>query len=547
VASAAELPPGPRHRFAILAGLVVLALVLRAPLLGRSVWFDEACMSHQRIGSWAQLVATLYVDIHPPLFVTFMHCWNGLFGDSALSMRLPALLCGLASIPAMWWTGRLLVGDAAALVAAALLAGSPVHIWYSAEARLYSPMLLCALLAVGCQVRLVAGAGGRRLWLLHWANVLVMLSLHYYLAVYVVLLAALAPVAARGFGRPVHRILTGHGLGLVLLGGFVAAKMALGQFEESQGYMRDLDAPELFRFVFDWCFTGNCLPAFAAWSPGLARMLVVAGQVLCGLLLLCGCGELLAHRRTRPRGLLLPVFALAVPAFLFVLPFTGRHGAYIERSAIAALPFVLLVVGAGVVACRGVVRWAVAAPLAALVAASVFALFRFDDQWTVYKPNPDWRSAAAYLGREIDAGAAGRPVFTSKPNPRSLVYYDARIQDVKNLLPAAEPQAIGAKVGRRFGGFAGDLAERTFRQFEAEKAALLAGAALRVYRAGNGTVESLDLPTKDKDGVFYLVRNHWHPAPTDRTVEDLAASPRVEVLETCVFAGVTVWKVRLRR
>jgi hypothetical protein len=402
-------------------------------------------------------------------------------------------------------------------------------------------MVLCALLAVGCWARLLRGGGGA-LWLVHWANVFVMLALHYYLAVYVVLLGVLAPVAARGFTRPVHRILFGHGVGIVLLGGFVAVKMVLGQFEESQGYMRDLDLGELFRFTADWCCTGHCLSAYAVWAPRCMPSVTLASMVFFAALLLIGCASVV----TRRFGFVLPAAALAIPVFLLGLPFTGRHGAYIERSAIAALPFVLLAVAAGVVALPKAFRWPAAAVLAVLAAASVFALFRFDDQWTVYKPNPDWRSAAAYLGGEIDAGGAGRPVFTSKPNPRSLAYYDARIQDVKNLLPAAEPEAIGQKVDKRLGSLVGGFAERTFRQFEAEKAALLAGASLRVYRAGNGTVESLDLPTKDKDGIFYLVRNHWHPAPTDRTVEDLAASPRVEVLEQRVFAGVTVWKVRMR-
>ena len=85
-------PTGTPPRVWVLLAVTATAALLRMPLLGRPVWFDEACMSDQRIGTTAQWLATLYVDIHPPLFVSFMHFWNGWFGDEALTMRLPALL-----------------------------------------------------------------------------------------------------------------------------------------------------------------------------------------------------------------------------------------------------------------------------------------------------------------------------------------------------------------------------------------------------------------------------------------------------------------------
>ena len=183
----AESSQPPRPPWLLLFALTMTAALLRAPLLDRPVWFDEACMSDQRIGTTAQWLATLYVDIHPPLFVSWMHFWNGWFGDGAVTMRAPALLSGLLSVPLIWWVGSRLVGSRAACVAAALLALSPVHVWYCAEARLYAPMVLCTLAAFGCVDRLTDAAYPRRrvLFWLHALNVAVMLSLHYYLSVYV--------------------------------------------------------------------------------------------------------------------------------------------------------------------------------------------------------------------------------------------------------------------------------------------------------------------------------------------------------------------------
>ncbi len=532
---------------ALLVFLVVVALALRWPLLSRSVWFDEACMSTQRTGTLEQLLATLYVDIHPPLFVAFMHVWNATFGDSALSMRTPPMVCGLLSIPALFWTGRRLVGDRAALIAAALLACSPVHLWYSAEARLYSPMVLAALVAVGCWHRLLRGESSVLLWIAHGLNLLVMVALHYYLAVYVLLLAALAPLVVRGISPAVKRLWLAHGAALALLAAFVGVKIAFGHFEKSQDYMRDLAPTELLPLFAGWMWTGNVFAALAPERATLADGLRIGAAALWLSLAWLGWLSIRRARVERPDGPWLAAFALAIPSFLFVLPWVGLHNNYIERSTIAALPFVLLWIGAGLDAAGK--RWGAVLGLltATVLIASVATIYRYQyERWTIYKPNPDWSSAAAYLGSEIDAGAVRRPIFTSKPNPRSLCYYDKRIQDVKNLAPAAELGAIGGKVRKRFGAWFGDFAERTFAEFERQKAELLANAELLVYRSGDGTLASLDPRAQIGDGAFYLLRNHWHP-PADRTVEMLVASPDVEILETKAFAGVTVWKARLRR
>ena len=94
----------------LLALLVFVALLLRLPNIDQSIWFDEACMTKQRTGTFAILITTLYTDIHPPSYYFFLYGWNNLFGDSELSIRLPPLLCGLASLPLTYIVGRRLVG-----------------------------------------------------------------------------------------------------------------------------------------------------------------------------------------------------------------------------------------------------------------------------------------------------------------------------------------------------------------------------------------------------------------------------------------------------
>jgi hypothetical protein len=539
--------PSPRTWLVLSAALAV-GLALRIPRLYDSVWFDEACMSDQRLGTFEQLVATIYVDIHPPLYIVFMHCWNALFGDGELALRLPPLLAGLAAIPLTFLAGRRLAGDVPALWAAVLLALSPVHVWYSAEARLYAPMVSCALLAVYSFHRLLDDETAPR-WLLplHLGNVAVMLALHYYLALYVLLLAALAPLLQRSRRGRVRRIVLWHGGGLALLGAFVVAKRALGEFATAQDYMRAMTPAELVELLLRWGCTGNTLRA-GGWAPAVAAALVF--ELLAGALVLLGLFALWRHRRQRPAGLVLPLYVLAIPGFLLLSALLGLGNTYIERSCLPALPFLYLLVAAGLDLLPRPARRGAAALLLLLVCAALVALFGYRaTHWTVYKPNPDWRAAARWLGAEIDAGAAGRPLFTSMPNPRPLPYYDPRIQDWKTLQPATDPAAIEAKVAARLGASCGRLAGDTFRRFDAHNAALLREARLLVY-ASTSDPHGLDLEHRLRPGddTFYLVRNRWHPhVEVDGSIEDLLADPRCEQLAARHFAGIDVYTVRLRR
>lgn len=539
---AADAPPRPPWR--TLFALTIVAALLRAPLMGRPIWFDEACMSDQRIGTTAQWLATLYVDIHPPLFVSFLHFWNGWFGDGAVSMRLPALLSGLLSVPLTWWVGSRLVGSRAALIAAALLTLSPVHVWYCAEARLYAPMVLCTLLAFGCVDRLTDAGCGRRgaLFVLHALNVTVMLALHYYLAVYVAVLAALAPVLRRGGGPRVRGLLWLHGVGLALLSAFLLVKIQLGKFETSQHYLTALDGQRLFDFVSSWAWTGDTLQATS--SP-LLRGLGVGFQWLGVALLALGLGAVAARAGRRPRGLLVPCGLLTLPLFLLGCALVGLDSTFLERTMIAALPFVFLLAGAGLDLAPGRLGEALTGATLTVAAAGLAALYAtYETEWTLYKPHPDWQSAAAYLGDEIDAGNAGAPVFTSMPNPRSLSYYDARIQDAKNLAVRVQPADIYAKLAPLVGDGAASAARGLFEEFAAHNQQLLADAQLVVRRSAP-TADQLTLPP-DYDGPCYLVRNHWHPHVTaDSSIESLLEDPAVEVLHTSRWNGVTITKVRI--
>jgi len=184
----------------------------------------------------------------------------------------------------------------------------------------------------------------------------------------------------------------------------------------------------------------------------------------------------------------------------------------------------------------------------AMCAANLTAYYVYDDEWTVYKPHPDWRSTARYLGAEVDAGGGGRPVFTSMPNPRSLSYYDRRIQFEPGLVPMTARteqmvRTLERKLGPCLGGALARVAQATAREFERGKAEARAGAELLVHRVGDGRLSALKLGERRLDGIFYVVKNRWHP-PRDEAVPRLVTDPRLRVLETVEYGGVTVYKVQ---
>lgn len=139
----------PSRRYALLLGAVVLlGLLLRLPGLGSSYWIDEVdTLLHCVRAPLATIVTSYASENQHPLYSVLAHLSIGAFGESEWSLRLPALLLGVASLAAVARLGRQLLDETSGLLAALLLAVSAHHVWFSQNARGYTGMLLFALLA----------------------------------------------------------------------------------------------------------------------------------------------------------------------------------------------------------------------------------------------------------------------------------------------------------------------------------------------------------------------------------------------------------------
>lgn len=123
--------------------ILLAALVVRVIDLDNSLWLDEIAT----VLYWIRISAE-------DLFLNSVYSFNNhifyslqakasvfVFGESSWSIRLPAVIFGVASIAAMWRLAYMASGVLQAHVTALLLAFSFHHVWFSQNARGYTELM----------------------------------------------------------------------------------------------------------------------------------------------------------------------------------------------------------------------------------------------------------------------------------------------------------------------------------------------------------------------------------------------------------------------
>lgn len=166
------------HRIRILlVGILLLAYTLRiAGLTSESLWIDEGYSLALANHSVCDIIKGTAADQHPPLYYLVLHLWLS-FGQSIFHLRYLSLLIGMLGVATGALIGRKLLGQKTGIVAALLLACSPMHIWYSQEARMYILLALLIMLSAYMTWRLIHGLSG---WMLYWLSTLLALYTHYF-------------------------------------------------------------------------------------------------------------------------------------------------------------------------------------------------------------------------------------------------------------------------------------------------------------------------------------------------------------------------------
>mgnify|MGYP003976764195 FL=1 len=133
--------------------ITLFGLVLRLLLAGQSLWLDEAASVVIASQPLKVLIPSLAGDFHPPLYYLLLKPWLSLAGQSEFLLRLPGILIGTLTVPALFLLVKTVFVPKKKLkfeiahLAALLLALNPLHIYYSQELRMYSLSALLATLS----------------------------------------------------------------------------------------------------------------------------------------------------------------------------------------------------------------------------------------------------------------------------------------------------------------------------------------------------------------------------------------------------------------
>jgi tetratricopeptide (TPR) repeat protein/uncharacterized membrane protein len=476
-------PRPTRRELWILLAIVALAAVLRAYHLGyKSMWLDELNYARSAFGDGTLFGAFgLSILDHPPayLFITRLVMFVG--RDDWL-MRLVPLLSSAAAVVALWGLARTMFGAITGLLAAFVLAITPMHIAYSQEAHSYGVYGLLSILtlwflyraaqaeaespsSVGAGNGPVAGPRGRR-WLRTWLPFVLLATLNMYVHYYSFYVAALsvllfplflldwsqAPVSSL-WRDPVRRRSLFRLVGALALIALLYLPQAIIGVRNSLTYATDLDSTfdGTLAQAIQWAARAVTIPWQRDPVSGVAVVLVVVA----------GLGWLLWRRRHLALSVLL-LAILPLPPSIYLAYRTGI--AFNARRVIFILPVVVIVIAVGMMAYARLAGWlwarrarrtdqdatastassstearassgravAVAALVLALIAgvATIKPLVAYYQQ-----PKQDWKGVARILAAQVEPGdVVAAPLRSS----RNVIWYYRPVRVLDNPRPALE-------------------------------------------------------------------------------------------------------------
>jgi 4-amino-4-deoxy-L-arabinose transferase-like glycosyltransferase len=170
----------PKRTFIFLF-ILGIGLVLRLIAINQSLWLDEAIsvQTAKNYSFWQILTIFALKDFNPPLYYLILHLWLKIFPATEFFVRLPslifALLTGIVSYKIVL---LLFKEEKTALVSLLFLITSPLHIYYSQEARMYSLATFSVAASMYFFIKLLKKGGwGNIVWYLVFSAF--MLYSHY--------------------------------------------------------------------------------------------------------------------------------------------------------------------------------------------------------------------------------------------------------------------------------------------------------------------------------------------------------------------------------
>ena len=413
--------PADRSRRALAwpaTAITLVALALRVFRLdAQSLWVDEVITWRASQGSLQELLLGTghYLSIGHSLYYAITHAFLRL-GDSEIALRLPSVVFGTLSVPLIHGLGRQWLGGQVGMAAAVLLAISPLHVYYSQEARPYAALLFFALLALVCSARAVTGG---KVWRAAFVASYTAALLSHPVAL------GFVPVVAMSMAL-IHRIEPRAWAGTLIALGTVTAAILVVLLTLQLGGPSGMRSAGPFALAYTaWTFaTGFSLGPSVRELHSANRVRIAFGYsplvlpILAAYTGLVLNGGIRAWKDSPRMAMLLMVWVfLAVGLLLLGSRVTGQP--YNVRYVILALPPFLFLVAKGIGALPGgrtsrVVAWTLLLVVSAISLRNYYFEPRYERE--------DYRSAVRRLRAEVEPGDL---VLLSVPYTQDMLeYYD---------------------------------------------------------------------------------------------------------------------------
>lgn len=300
-----------------LAAILIVAAAARIVGLDAALWYDEVFTLTHYVRAPLGQVLTDFSSLNNHMFYSLQAKASvALLGESAWTMRLPAMLFGIGSLVLLWALARAPAGRAATLFAVFLMALSYHHVWFSQNARGYTGILFWTSLAT---LLLIKGLKRPdwRLWTAYGACVAAGMYTHlsagFFFASHALVYGGallgrgahgLAPYAGLRDIRPVYGF---------ALGGLLTLLLHIPLVGQVLAAMNKVSEGKATSAMAEWV---NPLRALQEIAGSLSAFGPLAPVVLAGVLLVLVWGAVALWRRAP---LLVGVYAVSIPLALGLL------------------------------------------------------------------------------------------------------------------------------------------------------------------------------------------------------------------------------------
>ena len=376
-----------RGAVAALAVILVVAAVLRLYNLGADSLWDNEILSLQRAKTpLSDVVEVLRAGTHPPLYSQGVLRPLFVVGQNEFVQRFPSAVFGVLAVAGVYVLGRRVFDVRVGLLASALLAVLPLHVYYSREGRMYAllALLVTAWIASLLYARRKNTIGA---WIVYAVLGASILYTHYYagLTIAAVILVTGAAVLTGAVGPSVRRRwLAATGVIGVLFLPWLPS--FLYQFENSSSNIPGRQPGDLPDIVSQF-FT-----AFVAVSSPVRAIILGSLAVLAALLVLAAAR--MAQRAEHDLFPLLVMVAAVVGTIVLAVLVSVVEPILFVRYFAGILPIGCILLAAAAVRGRPrVLGWAAFGALAAVSVACVIPVVT--DSW-----RPDFGAVTETVGAE---------------------------------------------------------------------------------------------------------------------------------------------------